>query len=103
MTASISEGAQHDAAHEAADVVVADGVRLRRRGEPARDGHLAREQEPDHPGRDHDPEAADLDQQHDHDLTERAPVRRRVDDGEPCHAYGGCRGEERIEEVGDLA
>lgn len=53
-------------------------------------------------GQGHDPEPADLDQRHDHDLAGRRPVRLGVDDHEPGHADRRRRGEERGQERGPL-
>ena len=89
-----------DPAQDPSDVAEVERTRFRLREQPRLQPEPPDDDESEHGGKRHDPEAADLDQSEYHDLAEVAPVDGGVDDDEAGDADGGRRGERRGEERG---
>ena len=86
---------EQDAPHLAEVERTRLGLRDQARPKPEPPGDDQRQ----HRGERHDPEAADLDEQHDHDLAEGRPVDGRVDDDQPGDADRRRRRERRGQEA----
>ena len=81
------QGHEHDPADQPLHVPGREGSRFDRRRHPRAHAESPRDEQSDERGEDHDPEATQLDEQHDHGEAEAAPMCGGVEDGESGHTH----------------
>ena len=93
-------GDERDAREDASHVAHGHGVGLAHGREPCPQAESSGHEEAEQGRERHHPEAADLDEGQDHDVSERRPEDGCVDDDVPRDAQGARRREEGLDEGG---